>query len=206
MKAYVGQGRLTAGCKKVRVLREKGLGFCLCPGELPPLHEPWFMDNGAFRAWRAGEPFDEVAFLRDVERIRREGLKPDFVVAPDIVGGGVASLDFSLSWLDRLQGLPVYLAVQDGMQPEHVEPHAHRFNGIFVGGTLEWKMRATVVWLDFARKHGLPIHVGRVGTPSRVDWALTLGVDSIDSSLPLWSVEKLEAFLGALRSKQSRFW
>lgn len=172
----------------------------------PPLSDSWFFDNGAFRAWSRREPFDEHAFERDVARIRREGLTPDFVVAPDVVGGGLTSLAFSLSWVDRLAGLRVYLAVQDGMEPEHVAPHIGRFDGVFVGGTLEWKLRTGVSWVDFAHAHGKPCHVGRVGTASRVEWARAIGVDSIDSSLPLWSVEKFEAFMGALRSEQIRMW
>ena len=190
-------------------------GECTCRGELPPRRRPWFFDNGAFRDWKAGEPFDSEAFQLDVERMRRERLEPDFVVAPDVVGGGLASLDYSLSWIDRLAGFRVYLAVQDGMRPGDVAPHLDRFSGIFVGGTLEWKLETAREWADFAHVHGLPCHVGRVGRVrsnrrvgprATVGWAREIGADSIDSSEPLWSNEKLRDWLGALASRQSSLW
>src|SRR4051794_21490167 len=56
----------------------------------------------------------------------------------------------------------------------------------------------TPMWVAYAHAHGWRCHVGRVGTVERVHWARALGVDSIDSALPLWSTKKLEAFLDAL--------
>jgi len=45
-----------------------------------------------------------------------------------------------------------------------------------------------------------------VGTASRVEWARVIGADSIDSSLPLWSREQFDRFMGALETRQARFW
>jgi hypothetical protein len=203
--AYVGQ---TRGEKLIERLRALGIGECTVRGELPPRRAPWFYDNGAYSDWTAGRAFDGLKFQNDIDRIRRGEIDtpPDFVVAPDQVAGGVRSLEVSLLWIDRLEGLPLYLAVQDGMRPSDVLPVLDVFAGIFVGGTLPWKLATGPQWVDIAHAQGLRCHVGRVGTVPRVDWARTIGADSIDSSLPLWSEGNLQAFVGALKSRQGRLW
>ena len=198
MRIYVGQSRARKLNSK---LTKFGFGECTCRGELPPRRRPWFFDNGAFRDWKAGKEFDSAAFSRDLERIRKDRLTPDFIVAPDIVGGGMDSYKRSVACIDRLRryGL-VYLAVQDGMVPGRVD--VSPFSGIFVGGTLEWKIQTGRLWVDVAHGSGKACHVGRVGTMRRVDWARSICADSIDSSLPLWSDGNLERFVRAVRSTQ----
>lgn len=55
--------------------------------------------------------------------------------------------------------------------------------------------------MRFANEAGLPCHIGRVGTAKRVRWAIEVGADSIDSSLPLFAARNLEPFLRALGYK-----
>jgi len=69
---------------------------------------------------------------------------------------------------------------------------------LFVGGTVEWKFKTGHEWVELAHSYGLICHIGRVGSMKRVIWARRIGADSIDSSLPLFSREKLERFLRAL--------
>jgi len=87
------------------VLRTEGMRYAL--------------DNGAWTAFQQGEAFDERAFGRAVDLL---GEGADWIVLPDIVAGGMASLEFSLRWLDRLKGIPtrLLLAVQNGMEPDDV--------------------------------------------------------------------------------------
>jgi hypothetical protein len=89
---------------------------------------------------------------------------------------------------------------------ERAQDAARAFDGIFVGGTLGWKLRTGDAWVRFAHARGLPVHVGRVGTARRVGWARRIGADSIDSCLPLWSRENLEAFAAAVDSRQTEMW
>ncbi len=58
------------------------------------LHEGfrYALDNGAWSAYQAKEPFDEAAFLRAIDRL---GAGADWIVIPDIVAGGLRSLDYS---------------------------------------------------------------------------------------------------------------
>lgn len=197
MRAYVGQTRSRA---LIARLLEHGVGECSVRGELPPRRRPFFYDNGAFRDWTAGEAFDVDAFQRDFDELVY--MAPDFVVAPDLVAQGLASLAESLEWARRLGVLlPLYLAVQDGMTPDAVAPHVSRFAGLFVGGSLDWKLDTGGAWVAFAHDHERPCHVGRVGIPSRIAWARSIGADSIDSSYPLWCDAHMDDFLGALGRK-----
>ncbi|TDN58998.1 hypothetical protein [Paraburkholderia sp. BL10I2N1] len=58
------------------------------------------LDNGAWTAYQQGEPFDELAFMSVVEKL---GEGADWIVLPDIVQGGLASLEYSLRWKERRQ-------------------------------------------------------------------------------------------------------
>lgn len=196
MIAYVGQTRSPA---LVRELAQRGIGECVVRGELPARRAPFFHDNGAYRDWKAGRAFACNRWTRDMRWLDYRGIVPDFVVVPDVVAGGVASLAFSAFWRDVVPAhFPAYLAVQDGMTAADVEPHVSGYRGIFVGGSLDWKLATAAAWVRFAHARGLRCHVGRVGTAARVRWARAIGVDSIDSSLPLRHAEALAAFVGAL--------
>lgn len=196
MRVYVGQAR---GAKLVRRLWELGIGECTARGELPPRRRPWFFDNGAFGDWKAGRPFQPEPFLADIDAIYRSIDRPEFIVLPDIVAGGSASLEYSSRWIHRLRGLaPLYLAVQDGMTEDEVAPLFRHVAGIFVGGTLRWKVRTGEAWASFARQQDRVCHIGRCGSARRVRWARRIEADSIDSALPLWAERNLVPFLRAL--------
>jgi hypothetical protein len=75
---------------------------------------------------------------------------PDFIVMPDIVGGGGASLARSVAELDWVPPeLPVrYLVVQEGMSREEVAAVLPRFGGLFVGGaSMAWKLGTAPDWI-----------------------------------------------------------
>lgn len=191
---YVGQ---TRSRKLVARLAALGIGEMTQPKEYPPRRRPWVLDNAAFKAWKAGETFAEEPFRVALEAARKD--PPVFIVVPDAVAAGLDSLALSLSWVAECEAIsPAYLAVQDGMDVQTVENVIHHFGGLFVGGTLGWKIKTGEAWVKLAHKHGKPCHIGRVGTPKRVRWARRIGADSIDSCLPLWSEDQLRRFLYAL--------
>lgn len=192
--AYIGQCR---GSKLIAQLTALGFGEMTVREEFPPRRFPWVFDNGAFKDWTAGVDFQTARYEKALDRLSVSALRPDFVVAPDIVAGGIGSLRFSESWAERLSwlGLPLYLVVQNGMMEADVLPSLAPFAGVFVGGTLDWKLRTSPQWVDFAHLHGKRCHIGRMGTEERVRAARRWGADSIDSALPLWSAENLARFL-----------
>jgi hypothetical protein len=199
LRVYVGQAR---GRKLIRELWSLGIGECTARGELPPARHPWFYDNGAFGDWKRKQPFQAEAFLRDIDAIYRSIDRPDFIVLPDIVAGGVASLECSSRWVPRLRGLaPLYLAVQDGMTPKDVAPLFPDVAGLFVGGTVRWKVATGGTWVRLAHANDRRGHVGRCGSAKRIRWARGIDADSVDSSLPLWAKRNLSRFTRALEGR-----
>ena len=188
MKVYCGA---TGGKKMLTYLKEKNYGIMVNPvswrysqnSALP--WQYWALDNGAYKAYTDNTDFDENKFLKTLyEKLPISEMLPDFIVVPDKVGAGVDSLTFSLKWIKKLKDLDYnwYLAVQDGMSIEVVEKELHKFDGIFVGGTVKWKIKTGEEWVRLAHDHKLPCHIGRVGVFKRIVWAKRIGADSIDST------------------------
>ena len=203
MKVYLGQ---TRAAKWIRRCNEHGFGEMTVRGELPPRRRPWAYDNGAFRDWKAERAFNMVQFTRDLWTIRNQSLRPDFVVLPDVPGNAAATIDMCHEWLDwTRQSLgdacpPLYFALQDGLSVAQARELLDQVDGLFVGGTLEWKLRTGEQWVALAHEYGRQCHVGRVGTFDRVRWAQRVGVDSIDSCLPLFSEGQFTRFCEAVGS------
>ena len=133
-----------------------------------------------------GVDFDKTKFLKTIyEKLPKSEMSPDFIVVPDKVGAGIESLRFSLAWHSRLKYMKEYnwyLAVQNGMVIDDVEKIIADFDGIFVGGTVKWKVKTGEYWVKLAHKYNKPCHIGRVGTFKRVLWAKRIKADSIDST------------------------
>lgn len=200
MRVYLGQTRSRAW---ITMLKSYGFGECVSRGEFPPRRTPWFMDNGAFGDWLAGRGFNVKAYERDLAKLIASNLRPDFLVVPDIVAGGHDSLRFSLSWVERLSSLaPLYFVVQDGMG-EEIALDMKPFAGLFVGGSLPWKLKTGAQWVQLAHELGLRCHIGRVGTERRVRWARRIGADSIDSALPLFSEGNFRRFLRGFEDERN---
>jgi len=105
-----------------------------------------------------------------------------FVVAPDVVGDGIKTLQQFDVWEDHIHnlGFPVALAAQDGMQ--NLELPWTRFDTLFVGGSTAWKMSELAATLMYeAKDKAKQVHVGRVNSRLRVD-QLKIKPDSIDGT------------------------
>ncbi|QKR98273.1 hypothetical protein F9288_00345 [Sphingomonas sp. CL5.1] len=143
------------------------------------------LDNGAWTAFQRGEPFDTAAFERAVARL---GPDADWIVVPDIVMGGLASLRFSRRWLHRLRQrralreTTFLIAVQNDMEPRHVRRLVGPRTGIFVGGNTPWKLTTMAMWARLAHDHGAICHVGRVNSARRIRLCAAAGADSFDGS------------------------
>ncbi|TCK32045.1 hypothetical protein B0G84_9181 [Paraburkholderia sp. BL8N3] len=142
---------------------------------------PYALDNGAWTAYQQGQPFDEASFLRAVDLV---GERAEWIVLPDVVQGGMASLEFSLAWKERLRGIPtkVLIAVQDGVQLEDVAHELSPAVGIFIGGSTEWKEATAGTWGSLARRRNCHLHVGRVNTVRRIKICAASGANSIDGT------------------------
>lgn len=142
---------------------------------------PHALDNGAWTAFQNGQPFDEVAFMVAYDKFGRTA---DFFVLPDIVAGGMASLEFSMRWRERL-GAPLclpLLAVQDGMLPEEIAPMVGPSLGIFVGGSTEWKLATMEAWGRIAKARKAYLHIGRVNSVKRIALCISVNANSFDGT------------------------
>jgi hypothetical protein len=143
---------------------------------------PYALDNGAWTDHTAGRDFDDERFKTLVDRL---GGAADWIVAPDIVAGGIRSLRLSLVWLPHLlvRTRMVLLPVQDGMGPaDLVGIVLPKRIGIFLGGSTEWKLANMQRWGEFCAERGVHYHIGRVNTMKRFRLAHMAGADSADGS------------------------
>jgi len=193
----------------VRELRQYGIGRMFIKKAFRPYpNEPWGFDNGAFGDYLAGKEFDIYRYGKSLSKALDMAEKyhpPYMAVLPDIVGGGLRSLELSITAFElKLKWIrfPWYLAVQDGMEHyvkdiELILKAYPEIAGIFLGGTDEFKKTAPL-WSSLAHKLDRRFHYARAGSVKKVREAIKANADSLDSSLPLWSGEKLKRFLKAL--------
>ncbi len=141
-------------------------------------------DNGAWADFQAGRPFDEDAFERFLDWLAAQPVVARFLVLPDIVAGGLRSLELSMRYMNRCLSIAplVLIAVQDGMTAEDLAPLVGPNVGIFLGGSTEWKLAQMAYWGAFCRQHGCYYHVARVNSAKRMFIAQAAGAHSVDGS------------------------
>lgn len=142
---------------------------------------PYALDNGAWTAFQQGRPFSEQDFVRALTRLGRDA---DWVVMPDVVAGGLASLELTLRWMRRVldeteRGL---IAVQNGMAESDVASFLGPRVGLFVGGSTEWKLETLPKWCALGSRLGCWVHVGRVNTVRRIHLCGLAGATSFDGT------------------------
>ena len=141
------------------------------------------LDNGAFSCYRKGYPFMADVFLKTLSDAYKKNISLDFIVCPDIIAGGIQSLNFSKKWAENeLQTAPkLALAVQDGVTPKDLGSIS-RFTHIFVGGTKQWKWETAEKLVNFAHDNGKKCHIGQCGRLEYLERAFEIGADSCDST------------------------
>jgi hypothetical protein len=141
-------------------------------------------DNGAWADFQAGRRFDEDAYERFLDWLAAQPVVPDWLVLPDIVAGGMASLALSLRYLNRCRAVTplVLIAVQNGMEPDDLASFVGPNVGIFLGGSTEWKLARMIEWGAFCAARQVHYHVARVNTIKRMALAIAAGADSVDGS------------------------
>lgn len=139
------------------------------------------LDNGAWTCFQSGRDFDDEGFKSLVDRL---GGQADWVAAPDVVAGGLHSLQLSLVWLPHLllRSRLVLIPVQDGMVPADMVNLVSKRVGIFLGGSTEWKLANMKIWGEFCSEARCYYHVGRVNTVKRFSLAISSAADSVDGS------------------------
>ena len=192
MRILLGE---TRSAINLEILQKRGWGrMFVARIPTPYLYEPWGFDNGAFAASLHGASFPNEVFEKRLEQALMVNSDPYLAVTPDIVANGCESLEFSLEWRRRLpNSWPWYLAVQDGMEIDEVEDCLHLFEGIFLGGSSNFKSTA-YRWAKLAHKHRKNFHYGRASVPSKLAHAYRVKADSCDTAFPLWTKDRMRTF------------
>lgn len=174
--------------RNIAALANAGWGWMVGPHDMggPILAGmPWALDNGAWPAFVQGREWDQVAWLKALDRYGR-GAK--FIVAPDKVGDAAITMEWATKWLpillarDDLAESHILIAAQDGMAFADMAPLVGGRVGVFIGGTTEWKLNAIIPWGMWARERGIYCHVGRVNTVRRISLCAAGGVRSFDGT------------------------
>lgn len=144
---------------------------------------PYALENGAFTAYQDNKPFNESRFETLLKTL---GAGADWCAVPDIVGGGLRSLELSRAWLARVLSScqRALICVQDGMTVADVADLIGPTVGIFVGGspTTTWKLDTMGQWSKLAASRGAWCHVGRVNSAKRIGICQRAGVTSFDGT------------------------
>lgn len=136
---------------------------------------PWALDNGVFGAYTAEKEWSEEPFYRFLDAYSL--WKPMWVVVPDCITNRDETLRMWDHHAPALQafGVPLAMAVQDGMTPSDVPKEAEI---VFIGGSTSWKWRNLPMWTEsFAR-----VHVGRVNSLRLLLMAEKSGAESCDGT------------------------
>ncbi len=159
-----------------------GFGRLLSPRQFSRAHDtaqagiPWAADNDCFQR------LDADAYRRMLDSIYGlPGCK--FVVAPDVVGDWARTRELWDEWQPELSAawLPMAYVAQDGQPSDQVPWRS--IDALFIGGTTAFKLSAEAEQLGRAAKRkGLWLHMGRVNSRRRFDYARATGCDSVDGS------------------------
>lgn len=173
----------TGTLRNLEALRVAGWRILLTPDNpRPPERLRFAIDNGAWKFRENPGANDWKAFAKLVDRY---GCAADFVILPDIVAGGMASLELSVSWISKLRMLKsVLLPLQDGMDSTVVGKVLleHPQVGLFLGGSTEYKLLEMYGWGMVAATLNRHYHVGRVNTARRIRLAAEAGAQSFDGT------------------------
>ena len=160
-------------------MRRGHLGYIDTPaqGNARPGGVAWCADNGCFGR---GYPGDE-AWLAWLSSMDPAGCA--FATAPDVVGDAAATLERSAPWLPRIRalGYPAALVAQDGL--EELPVPWDDFDVLFIGGSTDWKLgpHARALTAE-AKRRGKWVHMGRVNSRRRYEYARRIGCDSVDGT------------------------
>jgi hypothetical protein len=138
---------------------------------------PYALDNGAYKAFTGGKPFDSGAFFNLCDWAKASGVAPRWVLVPDVVAEPKATLyAWDHYWL-RCQeyGWPIAFAAQDGHTIHDVPVNA---DVVFIGGTTEWKRKNIYRFSSVHQR----VHVGRINTYKWLSVCSRAGCESVDGT------------------------
>lgn len=162
-------------------MRAGTLGFIGTPaqGNKRPEGVTWCADNGCY-----SDKWDEAKWWKFLVDNAHDAATCLFATAPDVVGDAWRTHIKSLPWLAKIRalGYPVAYVAQDGIDRHPMMPWPD-FDVLFIGGTTEWKLGPVARELVAeAKRRGKWVHMGRVNSEKRFEYARAIGCDSADGT------------------------
>jgi hypothetical protein len=161
----------------------------------------WVADNGCFGK---GYPGDDAWYAWLASFTPEQITRCRFAVAPDVVGDAWESYLRSYPWLRAIRelGYPVAYVAQNG--EEELPTPWDDFDALFIGGDTTWKLGPGARQLVAqAKELGKWVHMGRVNSERRLQYAQAIGCDSVDGTYIAFGPDRnLPKLLGWLRGVQ----
>jgi hypothetical protein len=132
-----------------------------------------------------------------------------FAVAPDVLCDAEATLRRTERFYPAMRswfGLPVAMVAQDGL--ERMDVPWPSFDALFLGGSTAWKLgpHARALTAE-AKRRGKHVHMGRVNSLRRLQYADAIGCDSADGTYlafgPSTNLPKLLGWMRAVNDQTS---
>lgn len=152
-------------------------------GNTPPAGQFWAADNGRFGSPKTYSDARYLAWLAKRSPDRDRCL---FATAPDRVADSVTTLLMSGRMYRRIReaGYRPALVAQDGLERLQEFIPWHDIDALFIGGSTEWKLGpAAAALVAEAKRRGKWVHMGRVNSKRRVEYAKSIGCDSVDGTV-----------------------
>ena len=192
------------GPRVVDAMRDGRIAFIDTPaqGNTRPEGVTWCADNGCF-----SDKWDEAKWWQFLVDNAHHADSCLFAVAPDVVGDAWRTGIKSRPWLGKIRalGYPVAWVAQDGQECQPI-PWPD-IDCLFIGGSTEWKLGAAARELVAeAKRRGKWVHMGRVNSRRRFDYARLIGCDSVDGTyLTFGPDQNLPKLLGWVESSSQTF-
>lgn len=126
-------------------------------------------------------------WARWLERLEPAGCL--FATLPDVVGDAAATFELGSHWIARVAGWghrPAWV-MQDGLEADRYAWRSMLASSapvVFIGGSTDWKLGAACADLVAeAKAAGKLVHMGRVNTRRRLEYAARIGCDTVDGTL-----------------------
>lgn len=136
----------------------------------------WAADNDAYSGFDAGRYRRMLDALEGVPGCL-------FVACPDVVADATATFNLFLKWGKELlvRGFPLGYVAQDGASAADLPWNA--ISALFIGGSDAYKLGEDAgLLVKEAKERGKWVHMGRVNTWRRIQYAASIGCDSVDGT------------------------
>jgi hypothetical protein len=174
----------------VAAMQDGAIGYIDTPaqGNKRPEGVAWCADNGCF-----SDKWDADKWWAFLVANAHDAATCLFAVAPDVVGDAYATTVRFRKWGQRIRnlGYPVAYVAQDGLEKLRGRTETgltfpvpwDAFDVLFIGGSTDWKLgEAARGIVAEAKQRGKWVHMGRVNSQRRFEYARAIGCDSADGT------------------------